>query len=340
MGDVPRTVRVNPGGRYRRNEDKEGNRMTANELTWDALFYRGSIADLDINIWSAKLNLRPSDIDVADTPDVREALTLGTMRLAPKKSFDRILQIRRAALKDVENSSFNFPFLRGARYVPEAKVAGLLFSLEKRRDEFEAAVADFSEKYNFIRAETIPVIRRALLDSGCKDIESAMARVNNEYPTDIVSHFGFSWKMYAISGAKSAAGAEAATEETAQVKGILAEIVKQLRDEFSEKVRAIAGIIGRGGKIPSTSIDSCREVLARVKSMNVFGDAELTNQVRAFERILALDSVVGPDTNKVPGLAADLDKIQDVLKTSLDDAIANAEKNLTGLGRRKIEVAI
>jgi len=71
----------------------------------------------------------------------------------------------------------------------------------------------------------------------------------------------------------------------------------------------------------------------------VFGDVELTNQVRAFERILALDSVVGPDTNKVPGLAADLDKIQGVLKTSLDDAIRSAEQNLTGLGRRKIEVA-
>ena len=313
--------------------------MTANELTWDALFYRGSIVDLDINIWSAKLNLRPSDIDVADTPDVREALTLGTMRLAPKKAFDGILRVRRAALKGVENSSFNFPFLRGARYVPEAKVARLLELLNIRKAYFDEAVADFSDKYNFIRADTLPVIRRALLDSGCKDIGPAMARVENEYPTDIVSHFGFSWKMYAISGAKSAAAADVASEETAQVKGILAEIVKQLRDEFSEKVSSIAKIIGRGGKIPSTSIDSCREVLKWVKEMNVFGDVELNNQVRAFERILALDSVVGPDTSKVPGLAADLDKIQDVLKTSLDDAIAAAEKNLTGLGRRKIEVA-
>jgi hypothetical protein len=312
--------------------------MTANELTWDALFYRGSIADLDINIWSAKLNLRPTDIDVADTPDVREALTLGTMRLAPKKAFDRILAIRRAALKDVENSSFNFPFLRGARYVPESKVTFLLEQLTFRKGQFDAAIERFSEEYGDTRAEMIPVIRKALLDSGCEDIESAMARVNNEYPTDIEAHFGFSWKMYAISGAKSAAGAEAATEETDQVKGILAEIVKQLRDEFAEKVSGIAKIIARGGKIPTTSIESAREVLKRVKEMNVFGDAELSNQVRAFERILALDSVVGPDTNKVPGLAADLDKIQDVLKTSLDDAIANAEKKLTGLGNRRISM--
>jgi hypothetical protein len=311
--------------------------MTANELTWDALFYRGSIADLDINIWSAKLNLRPTDIDVADTPDVREALTLGTMRLAPKKAFDRILAIRRAALKDVENSSFNFPFLRGARYVPEAKVAVLIERLESRRAQFDAAISDFSDRYQFIRADMIPIIRKALLDSGCEDIESAMARVNNEYPSQIEAHFGFSWKMYAISGAKSAA-ADVANEETAQVKGILAEIVKQLRDEFAEKVSGIAKIIARGGKIPSTSIDSCREVLKRVKEMNVFGDAELTNQVRAFERILALDSVVGPDTNKVPGLSADLDKIQDTLKTSLDVAIANAERSLTGFGNRKIQI--
>jgi hypothetical protein len=166
-----------------------------------------------------------------------------------------------------------------------------------------------------------------------------MARVENEYPTQIEAHFGFSWKMYAISGAKSAAGAEAATEETAQVKGILAEIIVQLRSEFSDKVSSISKIIARGGKIPTTSIDSCREVLSRVKEMNVFGDVELTNQVRAFERILALDAVVGPDTNKVPELSADLDKIQETLTQSIDDAVRNAEKNLTGLGRRKIEVA-
>ena len=313
--------------------------MTALELTWDALFYRGSIADLDVNVWGATLNLRPNDVDVNDTQDVREVLQLGKMRLAPKKAFDRILQIRRAALKDVENSSFNFPFLRGARYVPEAKVASLVERLNKRRADWDAAIFDFAEDYSTVRGEMLPVIRRALTDAGCRDIETAMARVESEYPKQIEAHFGFSWKMYAIAGAKSAAGAEVASEETAQVKGILREIVVQLRDEFAEKVKSVAAIIARGGRVPSTSIASCREVLNRVKTMNVFGDAELTNQVRAFERILGLSEVAIDPKDLGQSLTPDLNAIQNTLQTSLDDAIRSAEQNLTGLGRRKIKVA-
>ena len=104
--------------------------MTTNALGWDNLFFSGSIVDLDINIWSARLSVRPADLGIEDTAAVREALGLGVVRLAPHKAFERLLAIRRAALKDVENSSFNFPFIRGARYVPEAKVESLLAKLD------------------------------------------------------------------------------------------------------------------------------------------------------------------------------------------------------------------
>ena len=132
----------------------------------------------------------------------------------------------------------------------------------------------------------LPVIRKALLDAACENVDASLVRIEAEYPKDIVSEFGFSWKIYGISGTKSASASEAIASETEQVKGVIREIVVQLRTEFSEKVSSIAKIIARGGKIPSTSLESAREVLKRVKEMNVFGDAELTNQVRAFERIL------------------------------------------------------
>lgn len=311
--------------------------MTTNALGWDNLFFSGSIVDLDINIWSARLSVRPADLGIEDTAAVREALGLGIVRLAPHKAFERLLAIRRAALKDVENSSFNFPFIRGARYVPEAKVEALLAKLEFRQGEFFAAITDFSDRYNFIRAEMIPVIRKALLDAACENIEASLTRIEAEYPKNIVACFGFSWKIYGIGGTKSASASEAIATETEQVKGVIREIVVQLRTEFSEKVSSIAKIIARGGKIPSTSIESAREVLKRVKEMNVFGDVELNNQVRAFERILALQET-GYKADEV-NLRSDLDLIRVTIEQSIDDAVRAAEKNLTGLGRRKIEVA-
>ena len=314
--------------------------MNTRALGWDALFFQGSIIDLDIEVWSARLSVRPSDLGIEDTKDVREALTLGTVRLAPKKAFDRILQVRRAALKDVENASFNFPFIRGARYVPEVKVASLIEKLKERDQDYNYAVYKFAEEYNEIRVEMLTVIRQALLDAKYKDIDASMARVNAEYPEDIVTHFGFAWKVYAISGAKSKAAAEGADEEAQAVKGIIREIIVQLRTEFSEKVEGIAKIIGRGGKVPTTSVASCRELLKRVREMNVFGDEELNRQVIAFERILALaDAGEAGYANTSPNdLNSDLDKIQETMKQSLDDAVAAAEANLTGLGRRRLEV--
>ncbi len=310
--------------------------MTTNALGWDNLFFSGSIVDLDINIWSARLSVRPADLGIEDTPDVREALGLGIVRLAPHKAFERLQQIRRAALKDVENSSFNFPFIRGARYVPEAKVESLLAKLDQRKAEFFAAISDFADRYNTIRAEMLPVIRKALLDASCDNIDASMTRIEAEYPKDIVSCFFIGWKIYGISGTKSATAAEAIAQETEQVKGVVREIVTQLRTEFTEKVSGVAKIIARGAKVPTSSIASCREVLARVKEMNVFGDVELNRQVIAFERVLALAEVRSDSFNTTS--TTDLDRIQDVLTKSLDDAVAAAEKNLTGVGNRRLSL--
>jgi len=311
--------------------------MNAAMLNWDSLFFRGSIVDLDINIWSARLSVRPADLGIVDTPDVREALGLGVVRLAPHKAFEKLLAIRRAALKDVENASFNFPFIRGARYVPEKKVEYLLSCLADRKYQFESEVSRFAENYEQTRYAMIPVIRKALVDASCDNVEASIARIVAEYPEDVTSCFGFEWKVYSISGAKSQAAADAVAKETESVKDVVREIVVQLRDEFSEKVKAIAAIIARGAKIPSTSLESARELLNRVKEMNVFGDVELNNQVRAFERVLALASTESVPTNAFTTFGTDLNQIQDVLTKSLDEAVAAAEKNLTGLGNRRIQ---
>lgn len=312
--------------------------MNAPALSWDTLFFNGSIVDLDIRIWTARMSVRPADLGIEDTEEVRAALGLGIVRLAPKKAFDTLLAIRRAALKDVETHSFNFPFIRGARYVPEKKMKDLSEKLRARREEFYRVVkSDFEpERYAQVRADMLPVIRKALLDAACDNIDSSMTRIEAEYPQDIEARFFMGWTTYSVSGAKNAAAAEGMAQETEQVKGVIREMVSQIREEFSEKVASIGKIIARGGKIPTTSIVSCREVLARVKEMNVFGDTELLNQVRAFERILAISEMEARPDNEA--LKMDLSAIEASVRESLEAAVANAEANLTNVGNRRIAV--
>lgn len=311
--------------------------MNSNGLAWDALFFQGSVVDLDITTWTARLGIKPSDLGIENTTEVRMALSLGSHRLAPKKSFDSILEIARDAKRVVEWHSINFPFIRGARYIPEKKMEQLMEKLRGLRSDFNAAADEYADRYDEIKAAMIPVIRKALLDAACDNIDASMERILSQYPTriEVRSKFKLSWNVYAIRGAKSQAAAEAVEQESENVKSVVREMVVQLREEFTEKVAIIAKQVARGARLKGNTISSSREVLARIEEMNLFGDSDLSRQIDALRAVL--DRAESMD--KSGELAPDLDSIQSALDVSLEEAVANAENYLTGLGRRRIRAA-
>jgi len=313
------------------------------KIGWNDLFLAGSVVDLDVGMWSARTKIKAADLGIDDSPEVHKALSLGCHRLVPKDAFDKVREIAWAAKRAIESHSLNFPFIRGARYVPDAKMGSLIDRLKKQREAFDAESDRICADYQSITAEMLPVIRKALLDAtGDEEIaKAAYDRVLSEYPSadEIRSKFYIRWNVYAVSGAKSGAIADTMAQETESVKSIVRSMIEQLREEFSERLGAVTAAIAKGGKLNSMTIESTREVLDRVESMNLFGDSVLADQVWKLRGIIDTAERNGKIyASKKSGFLNDLTSIQREVEKSAEDAVAEAEANLTGLGRRKFNI--
>jgi hypothetical protein len=322
----------------------ENTAPTPAKIGWDSLFLNGSVVDLDISIWTARTGIKAADLGIENTDEVHKALSLGCHRLAPKAAFDEIREIASQAKRTVEFYSLNFSFVRGARYVPEKRMEPLLQKLRDIKGRFDQAADRFSQEENYgtVRAEMLPIMRKALEDATRNPalVESAYNRVLAEYPTsaEVRSRFALAWSVYAIRGATTEAAAEAAEQETSAAKGIIRGMVEQLRGEFTERCGAIMAAIAKGGKIPQGTLEAAKETLTRIDSMNIFGDAELYKQTAALRNIIGKAEA---NSGKMfsGGVLAELATIQTSINTSVEQAVRDAENNLTQMGRRKLDLS-
>lgn len=307
-------------------------------LTWNDLFKAGSVVDLDMQIWTARVKIRAEDLGLEDSVDVRKALSLGQHRLAPPEEFEEIFKHARAADRSVKSFSLNFPFIRGARYVPEKNMGPLLKELKTDKEFFNTAVDAFIGKYDTIRSEMLPVIEKALKDAAKNPLaaERAFVRIQGEYPSseEVRSKFRLSWSMYAVQGASTASVKDAVKEEGNNVKSIVEDMIVQLRQEAVEKVKQILRLTDKGGKLRKDTLESAMAMVDRLEALNVMGDGVLAQQISALRSSL---TSVGEE---VPGkeFSKGLKDIEQELTSSVEEAVKEAEKNLCGLGRRKLAV--
>lgn len=310
-----------------------------NRLGWNDLFMSGSIVDLTTSIWRARIGLKAVDLGIEYSEDVQKALSLGSHRLAPAKAFERIMEPSRAAARAIDYYSLNFGLIRGARYVPDANLPKLLEQLRKYKQDFAAAVDDFVAGYDDMKATMLPIIEKAMIDAAKHPDAAARAfeRVQAEYPSAeaVRGKFKLAWSIYAVQGAKSKVAAEAAADETDTIKDVVRDMVTQLRGDMQEKLADVLDLINKGGKLQERSIESALAVLDRVDSLNILGDEVLSDQVGALRSAL---QTVDRGKRVSDDFVVSLEGIKKTLEASVEEAVAAAEQNLTGLGRRKIEV--
>lgn len=310
--------------------------QNAPALSWNALFLSGSVVSLSMSLWRARAKILPGDLGIEDTAEVKAALSLGCHRLAPASAFDEILRVAREAQKAVDQLSMNFGLIKGARFIPEKNLGTLLERLRALKIEFEAGVSAFVEGYDPMREAQLPVIKAALEDATTPPIaQAAYDRLVAEYPTasQVLTKFSFGWSTYSITSPKTAEAGKFAAQETEEVKSIVADMVKQLREETGETLKGIISLATKGGKLNKRTIEAAQETITRIRGLNILGDRALSEQLDALEK--ALTHV---DRAKVgDGFISGLSQIQNTLETSIADAVANAEKTLTGVGYRAIE---
>ena len=214
----------------------------------------------------------------------------------------------------------------------------LLKELKTDKEFFNTAVDAFIGKYDTIRSEMLPVIEKALKDAAKNPLaaERAFVRIQGEYPSseEVRSKFRLSWSMYAVQGASTASVKDAVKEEGNNVKSIVEDMIVQLRQEAVEKVKQILRLTDKGGKLRKDTLESAMAMVDRLEALNVMGDGVLAQQISALRSSL---TSVGEE---VPGkeFSKGLKDIEQELTSSVEEAVKEAEKNLCGLGRRKLAV--
>jgi len=305
-------------------------------LNLNSLFAMGSIVDLHISMWGARMKIKPQDLGIEPSEEVNRVFSLGQHRLAPAAAFEKIKTPTNQAKNAIDAYSMNFGMIRGARYVPEVHIEKLMTRLAVYKQAFDEAVDEFIANYQTMRDEQMPVILKALQDA-TKDealANAAFARIEAEYPSAemVREKFGLSWNVYAVQGTRSKAAADMVASETGKVKSIIGEMMGELRKELKEKVAGLLEIASKGGKLTDASIGSALSLLTKLESMNVLGDPVLAGQITSLRA--ALTEVDKTDVGKK--FTRGLESVQAELSQSVEKAIEAAEAKLTATGRRRI----
>jgi hypothetical protein len=301
------------------------------DLTWDSVFLAGSLIDLDVGIWSGLTRLKPEDLGIAETPEVKAALQLGHERLIPKEALEEIFRIVWRARTNVELVSLRFTAVQGARFVPVQKREQLEQDLLGFQADFNEAVQNFLSEYEKHKAEMRPLIETALRQAAKspQDAEIGIARILNSYPSieALQNKFKFCWRAFGISVPKDGAkgGIIAETEDAREV---VLNMVRQLREEATEKLTSVLQLLIRGGKFTSKTVNSVSEVCKRLKSLNFFQDEQLEAALNQAMSILSGE----PGQSMITGLA----QVGQSLKQESDENFKKIEESLIGLGKRKI----
>lgn len=315
-------------------------------LKWNDLFAAGTLIGFSVHLWRARIRLTPEDLGIEKTEEVQKALSFGCHRLIPAEAMVTINAVVASFQKDIQEHSLTFPLLQGARYVPDNQVKPLQKKLDLRVREFSIAVNEFLEDYEKNMNEMLTTIEQAL-GKAAKSPEaaaSAFSRIIREYPAKekVIEKFGLEWTFFNISLPTSQAAAQSAKNALPQVSKAVNSMIEQLRSELSEKVSTLLSLAQRakdgkrtnvlkdGGGFRDRSKQSALAVLQKVDRLNFFGDAVLTEQTNALRRLL--------ESSDMDMISKDLDKVKDTLEQDIQSASEAAEKRLTGLGKRKIQM--
>jgi hypothetical protein len=306
--------------------------------SWDMIFSAGTVVRIQVSMWGGRTKLTAADLGIADSPEVREALSLGTHRLVAPETLAPIQNAAAAARRVLADHSAPFGFLAdaGARFVPEKNLEKCLRKVTICRKAFDEAVEGFVAGYEAAKAAQLPILREALRRAAHSEeaARDAMTRVEAEYPTAEAVRAAFSIKttVFAVAAPRGAAAAEALANEGENVKDVIGDIIRDAREKLSARVGEIIALIERGGKVPTRSIEPTRELLARLADMNVTGDRELDASIARVREFLDRAQ------NGFKSETSSLEEVKAALSGSIDDAVRDAEAALTSVGKRRFAV--
>ena len=306
-------------------------------VTWTDLFNQGTLCDLDVSVWAGLVRVKPEDLGIEKTDAVAKALTFGHERLVSKGKLQPIRTQEHEARKALDAFSITFPLIEGSRYVPRARHSELEAKLTEIKVKFDEAVVKFIEDYDEHRVKMRETLRTAIRDAA-KDpsvVETTLRRIEGKYPSHetLREKFNLTWRWFSVAAPQDGTvnGQGSIVDET------IGEMVGKLRQEIDAKMGDVIDLCVRGGKLSMKTYNSARTCLDRLESLNVFGDQGLARAITRMRETVSRAIDAGPD-NASEVLVGGLNPVREELSNSVEEAVAQAAKRLTGGGKRKLSL--
>lgn len=310
------------------------------------LFARGAVFALHCGWWRARETLTAADLGIEDTADVRRALSLGTLRLAPPEALAPVLAFYHQACAALDSASLDFRMIPGARYVPEERMDALSESLSNARTAYGIAADALCSDALFatLRESQLDSIRGALTEalSQKRDyaqlVQRAVERVRANYPsaTEARRRFYLRWNVYVLDSVDNAL-VDSLADTEAEVADVIGGMIAGLREEVREKLASVCALLRDGGKWTERTVNSARATFERVRALNILGDSALNKLLSECELLIRLVDPTNPNT--VASSLSGLERAAEALAGDAAQATREAEAALTSYSRRKITPA-
>ena len=275
----------------------------------DAISREGVLANVSVRYWRAAKKLEAADLGLKDRQIADRLVVLGHKRLLPREALARFALIESRAHAAVERGSF--PFLGGlARYVPNRNLAKLNETLDGLKDEFDAEIDSFMDRYEDLRESALDEWRQAARGLDVP-VGEFVDRIAATFPSGmrLRQKFSFDTHFYQVAAPESVRLQATSAADQAAVLNARALVARQAAEKLARDTESF--VSDCVATLREQTAQICDEMLASMKS----GKTEGVHQ-KTLNRLLGFI-----DQFKTMNFAGD---------EALETMLANARRELLG----------
>jgi len=293
------------------------------DATATKLARKGILVDLKIRRERFELSLDAEDIGIEAKDDYQDFLNeyvrLGRRRLIPVSYLKNLDALEVKARRLLKESSF---YTAWGYFVPYQVYEELRRRLEEYKDDYKRLHDRILDDYDSIRTSTYMKYREAAQEvyrTLKKDpyvgvpeefVENFVFRVMNAFPTveeiEVSHKFEINLSFVPVTSmmtemesrmanavmakAENAVAEEIRQSYTRHVEGFISDLAAQLRSMIFEVVSAAQDNVKKHGHLPGPSVNSLRQLVSKVQSLNFMEDRVVIQQLGELSDMLDKES--------------------------------------------------
>lgn len=267
---------------------------------YDKLFQDGFLVSVHVSKWSMSTSLNKEDVKFSDKDEVPAIFKLGRKMLIEQEVFNQFGRLESRARRYLDSHSFNF-HIAEAHFVPKKKIAVVLDTLDKFKQEYLALRDNFVENYEAHKTKVL------------ETYVDLADELRGEYPDakDIKGKFDFNVSLFElrmpqelgevdIQSLITRDKAEATVKQEMEnrlkdhykqsltkIETFTQEAATVLRGQVVSMCKTVKDKIASGEVVSKRNIQMIREEIANFRTLNFFEDKAVEDELDKLGQIVA-----------------------------------------------------